>query len=154
MSDALERGAEALLERGGKDRCDARGKKCVSSYVFPRRNFQQALDDILRFRGNRLLTRAVLVTGSADCHDWGKKPPATTLSSLYVDALRRFLEQSYGLNVSVVSGNLPDDDLKLMMRSKNFVTTGGGFSKLVGELVVMSGGFVVGFCSCTSREFG
>lgn len=40
------------------------------------------------------------------------------------------------------SGNLPDDDMKLMAKSKNFISSGGGFSKLVAALVAHNGGFV------------
>ena len=101
--------------------------------------------------GNQtVLTRAVLVTGSAACHSASNNSNdestlsgqrTKTLSDLYVHALRRFLEKQNGLTVTVVSGNLPDDDLRLMAGAKNFVGSGGGFSELVGELVQLNGGY-------------
>eukprot|EP00227_Mantoniella_beaufortii_P000674 CAMPEP_0197616408 /NCGR_PEP_ID=MMETSP1326-20131121/60515_1 /TAXON_ID=1155430 /ORGANISM="Genus nov. species nov., Strain RCC2288" /LENGTH=160 /DNA_ID=CAMNT_0043185295 /DNA_START=257 /DNA_END=739 /DNA_ORIENTATION=- len=69
--------------RGGENECDKRGKHCQSSYVYPLRHFEQALDAIMQLRGGvtgggggggarlrhkAVLTMAVLVTGSADCH--------------------------------------------------------------------------------------
>lgn len=66
-------------------------------------------------------------------------------SCMYVQALQEyFLTQRKAKNVKLRLGQTPDDDVLFITQSKQFVRGGGGFSRVMGELVQGFGGTVLG----------
>lgn len=66
-------------------------------------------------------------------------------SCMYVQALQEyFLTQRKARNVKLRLGQTPDDDVLFITQSKQFVQGGGGFSRVMGDLVQGFGGTVMG----------
>lgn len=85
----------------------------------------------------------VVLLGSAHMEYIGIPGKSTPLKSChYAYALKTYIER-FGVNVTLRLGRSPDDDLLFASQAKVFVQGGGGFSKLLAELVRMSGGSVI-----------
>jgi len=68
----------------------------------------------------------VLVSG-------GCKTNTFTKSKEYINKIKNFLEKK-GYKVKIRFGKNPDDDLVFMCRSSYFISSGGGFSRLIKEI--------------------
>lgn len=63
-------------------------------------------------------------------------------SARYVLNRVRFLKKK-GFNVTYEPGKSPDEDLIIAVNSKNFISTGGNYGKLMSEIVTANGGNVI-----------
>lgn len=91
-------------------------------------------------------TTVYLVGGvHAGCTQATSLPRLPIKSCMYVHALREyFLTQRKVKSVELRLGRTPDEDVVFMTQSKQFVRGGGGFSRVMGELVEHFGGTVLG----------
>ena len=64
------------------------------------------------------------------------------ISARYILNRIRFLKEK-GLNVTYEPGKPPDEDLIIAANSKNFISTGGNYGKLMSEIVKANGGNVI-----------
>ena len=67
-------------------------------------------------------------------------------SIAYINEVIKYLEQMVD-RVEIRVNESPDEDFIIMSRSRYFVQSGGGFSRMVSGMVQMNGGRVFGFCS-------
>ena len=67
-------------------------------------------------------------------------------SAKYVLNRIHFLKEK-GFNVIYEPGKPPDEDLVIAVNSKNFISTGGSYGKLMSEIVTANGGNVITFDS-------
>ena len=62
------------------------------------------------------------------------------LNNKYLDNIKKMLEK-YNIK-PILKNTIPDDDFIFMVNSKKFIQSGGGFSKIISNLVKQNGGMV------------
>ena len=65
-----------------------------------------------------------------------------TRSEVYLKKIKQFIEKN-NFEVTMRINNNPDDDFVFMSNSKIFMKSGGGFSKLVSEMVKKNNNLVL-----------
>lgn len=65
-----------------------------------------------------------------------------TLSKNYIKDVEKILEKN-NYKFETHNGNNPDDDFTFMCKSKTFIQTRGGFSRLISKIVSLNGGTVI-----------
>ena len=104
------------------------------SYVKPMSYYKQ----VMRFAARKNLTRVTLVTGF---HQTEKVQTSVQKSLNYLNRVRGAFEGNDFQTYIRLNGN-PDEDFIFMCNSRYFVQSGGGFSKIIAELIKMKNGTV------------
>lgn len=110
-------------------------------YAYPKHHYVQVAADLLESLGNS--TRIVVV---GDPSHWTRNEDMRngdySVDFAYRDSVVSFF-RSKGFEVQTrCSSGRPDDDFVYMSSAKNFIQGGGGYSKLVSDVVTANGGQV------------
>jgi len=95
-------------------------------YVKPLTYYQQKMATV----ANHEISKVVLVSGDH------KRPALSPKSMDYINAIRNLFNRHNYLTTLRLNGN-PDEDFVFMSRSHLFLPSGGGYSKLISEMVTM-----------------
>ena len=100
------------------------------SYVKPMSYYKQ----VMKFAASKNLTKVTLVTGFHETKSVRK-------SLDYVNRVQEAFEEN-DFQTSIRLNENPDEDFIFMCNSRYFVQSGGGFSKIIAELIKMKNGTV------------
>lgn len=89
-------------------------------------------DKLITYIKNNNIKKVNIVSGS-------HKNECLIDSARYLENRRQFLNKN-GINVEYTLGQSPDDDLIFASKAKHFISTGGGYGKLIGNVVEKNGG--------------
>lgn len=104
----------------------------TSRYVNSKKYYEYILDN------NKNIPRKVIIY-SGGCFSSNKSKK----SKEYINLLKSFLEErEFKVINTYYNSNNPDEDFAVMSKSKHFIRSGGGYSKLVKKMVEMGGGTV------------
>ena len=110
-----------------------------NAYVKPLSYYSEMLDIVSKYS-------SVILMGSAHGLDHDRCWNSTTLtaskSCQYMHGLKTFFERLLPRNISVSLrlGNPPDDDVVFASHAACFIPSGGGYSRMIGNLHSMRGG--------------
>lgn len=85
---------------------------------------------------NKNINNIILVSGTHYPY------PNFDKSKKYISIIKKYFE-SEGYNVKLRLNHPPDDDFVFMSRSKNFISSGGGYSDLISKMVKRKGNKVL-----------
>ena len=102
-----------------------------SQYVYPLSYYKKILEKLKKINSKKIL----LISGF---HHKGSH----SKSNEYIDRIKKFFEDN-NYKVEKRINNDPDDDFIIMSNSKYFVKSGGGFSKIISQIVEKKGGNVI-----------
>lgn len=104
----------------------------TSRYVNSKKYYEYILDN------NKNIPKKVIIY-SGGCFSSNKSKKSTE----YINLIKNFLqEKDFEVIDTYYNSNNPDDDFVTMARSKHFIRSGGGFSKLIKKMVEINDGNV------------
>jgi hypothetical protein len=156
LGDVIEHANASVIDmlwEGGNPAHHAKYSNSIKSISEYLGNVEEAVALIQRNDSN-ITTIPVILRGGAHFHVYYKSRDqrvAARKSRTYVNCLKEALEQADGgrgpvqWNISmVVDGPTPDQDFYYCSHAKYFVVSTGGYSKLMGQMVMRLGGHVIG----------
>jgi hypothetical protein len=75
------------------------------------------------------------------------------ISACYLLNRKKYIENNTDATVELALGKSPDEDLIFANKAKYFISTGGGYGKLISELITYNGGVVLYTTSCNNPKF-
>lgn len=130
IGDVIENSSESVVKMLSKQTY-YQPSKIWSGYVKPLKYFDDKLDKCKQYN----IKNIIIVAGSHINSTYKK-------STLYIDCIKYFLKNK-NFNVILRLGNDPDSDLIFMSYAKYFISSGGGYSKLVEKLVKQRGNKII-----------
>jgi len=100
-------------------------------YVKPYSYYEDKLIKIKKYN----IKNIILITGFHKNHNYSK-------SFDYIDKIKQFFEKR-GYNVSTRIDEDPDDDFVIMCKSKYYIPSGGGFSRIISKMVELNKGIII-----------
>lgn len=121
-------------------------KEDWNAYVRPLSYYRNLLADLDSGKFTKVVLMGAAHMGQQHERDAGvsdKEGELPTKSCIYANALGLFFERELGMKATLRLGKPPDEDIVYASHAKTYVQAGGGFSKLLGDLVVEFGGEVL-----------